>query len=457
MRRRRLSGAGLGIVLVAVAVAVASTTSPGPGRSAIHSPSTNVVASAHIGDAVELTARTSGTVVAPGSQSAADEAAVAKAEEEFSLQILQQLATGSATSDSNQLISPFSLSEALAMTLLAARGDTASQIAHVLHVGKISSDEQAEGWNALDTDVVKAAVDDHLSLRDANSIWTQTGFPVKSAFLSALNREFGAGVWQTNFAHSPTAAVASINAWVSQATKGLIPSLLNSGDTPSSTAAVLLNAVLFEAQWATQLTSTTTAPFYSPGGTEQTTFLSPPAALSGFKASVGDGLDAVELPFWNGSFDHMPGRFAALIVMPTKGSLAQFIGSLNVSGLDKIVNGLADKQIGLEVPQIKVDSDLQLAPALEAMGMPIAFGAAADLSGFSSVATQISEVKQQATLSVTKWGTVAAAATAVVIEPTDAAILTPVNIDRPFLFLIRDTKTGAILFESAVNNPAAGS
>jgi serpin B len=143
--------------------------------------------------------------------------------------------------------------------------------------------------------------------------------------------------------------------------------------------------------------------------------------------------------------------------MPTSGSLTQFVNGLDATGLDRIVGGMTDQSLVPQIPECKIGSTLELVPALEALGVKDAFGPSADFSGLSSIATQISEVKQQATLRISKWGTVAAAATAAVFEPTAAHLTQQVIFNRPFLFLIRDTKTGAILFESAVNNPSVQS
>jgi serpin B len=92
---------------------------------------------------------------------------------------------------------------------------------------------------------------------------------------------------------------------------------------------------------------------------------------------------------------------------------------------------------------------------MQSLGVQDAFGLDADLSGFSPISTYIAEIKQKATLDVTKWGTVATAATAIGMEETSSITVSPaLNFDRPYLFLIRDTQTGTVLFMSAVYNPS---
>jgi serpin B len=174
-------------------------------------------------------------------------------------------------------------------------------------------------------------------------------------------------------------------------------------------------------------------------------------------ASIGSGLDAVELPYWNGAQnERAPGRYAAMFLMPTSGSLAQFVATLDSSTLHQITNGLSEQPVDLEIPAVNISSTLDLSSTLSSMGMSDAFGPAADFSGMTKLATQLSEVKQKATLHVTKYGTVASAATAVVGIASAAMRSTPITFNRPFVFLVRDTQTGAILFESAVNDPEGG-
>ena len=325
-RRRVGASAGAAVVLVIV-IAVTSVAIVGPsssrGNSTQAGATNHTGVTNHIDSAVELTSLVQQTTTL----NSAAEAKVAQAEEEFSLKILGQLVTRS--SSANQLVSPFSLSEALAMALLGARGQTATQIAQALGLSKLSQSEQALGWASLDEDLVGAATHDHIGFEDANSAWTQKGFPIEPDFLKNLKSEFGAGVWQTDFDNDPTSAIRSVNAWVSQETDGQIPSLLQPSDIPPTTAAVLLNAVLFEAQWAAQLTNTSSGVFHAPGGDVAATFMSPSVDDVNYLSSFGPDLDALQLPYWNGTGqqgNRPTSRYAALLLMPTSGSLSQVRG-----------------------------------------------------------------------------------------------------------------------------------
>jgi serpin B len=431
-----LAAAGIALAIILTTVLTATPK----GRSSA------IGVAARVGGAYELAALDG--VTTPAS-SGADEQAVALGEEGFGLNVLRSLVDDSPTS--NNLVSPLSLAAALAMAGIGTRGQTAAQLDDALLLGGLRDSARARGWTQLQADLAAGAEGDRVAFDDANSIWAQTNFPVRDAFLRSIEQEFSAGVWFANFEGQPNAAVQAVNGWVSNATKRHITSLLQPSDVAQA-AAILLNAVYFKARWASPFATTASGTFYGPNGNATVNYLvHEDASLA---VAVGGGLDAVQLPYWNGS-QGTPGRYAALVLMPTSGSLAQFVGGLNVASLNSIVQRLSPEGVDLQLPAFNLSSSVQLIPTLESLGVTDAFSDGADFSGFSRIPTTISEVKQDATLDVTKWGTVATAATGVVLTPTAVEVSHAVTIDRPFVFLVRDTTTGAILFASAESNPAA--
>jgi serpin B len=448
--RRRLGRAGyrvetLGFAALIVAIAIAlATLTPGPAASARGTGGIGI--GARFAGAEELTSFDRPLVVAPGGGS---ERVVALGEQGFGLGVLRQLVDED--NSGNVVVSPFSLEAALVMAELGAHGATASELTTALGLSGLSAAAEAEGWAGLEEDLTAGARADHVALEQASSIWAEEGFPIRARFLAALARQFDAGVWRAQFQSNPSAAVHAVNQWVSNATHGRITSLLQPSDV-QDVAALLLNAVSFKAKWASPFTSSAAGSFLAPTGPVSATYLSGASQFLG--ATDGPGYDAVQLPYQSGSTD-TSGRYAALLVMPTSGSLNRFVDHLDTSELRTIVQGLKGREVDVTIPKLKLDSSLQLEPALKALGVTDAFGPGADFSGLSPVPTMISEVKQDAMLDVTKWGTVASAATVVVIVPSSvAARPLELRFDRPFLFLVRDTQTGTLLFASAVNSPS---
>lgn len=439
-RWRKSWALGLLVGGLALAIVLATVVSPAtsPRRTAVGIGS-------RIGAAYELTALTRPETFAADT---AQERAIARAEETFGLNVLRDLVRSGGTG--NELLSPLSLAEALTMANVGARGETSAQLTDGLALGGLSRSEQLEGLGRLQADLANAATDDHVVLSDANSIWAQTGFPVRSSFLTALERDLGAGVWLANFSGDPDAAVRSVNEWVGDATHRHISSLLGPNDVAHA-AAVLLNAVFFKARWATAFDGTTNAPFYGPSGTDTVRYLVNDD--ESLMASFGHGLDAVQLPYWSGT-QGLAGRYAALLLMPASGSLPAFVDALTPSSLSSIVSGLTPQGVNLRVPALKLASSQQLVPTLESLGITDAFNSGADFAGFSRVPTMISEVKQDATLALTRWGTIASAATGVVITPTAVEVAHRLVVNHPFCLVVRDTQTGAILFASVVNDPS---
>jgi serpin B len=328
-----------------------------------------------------------------------------------------------------------------------ARGQTRSQISTALQAAALSTADQNAGLAGLTDELAAAARDAGIALESANSVWQQTGFQIRKQFLADLATYYRAGVWQADFDGHNADALAAINQWTREHTHGKIRKLFDSLDP--STVLVLANAVYFHAAWSTPFDGHVTTPgtFTTDAGKRV------PAKFmigrDGVSSGAGTGYEAIGLPYSGG-------RFAALAVMPTTGSVADFAADLTPTKIDSIATAL---RLGEEValPRFTTTSKIDLVPVLATLGMREAFTPDADLSGLSpACGCQVDQVLQRVYLGVGEKGTTAAAVTGISVIPTSTlGGLPPFRLDHPFLFLIRDTETGAILFASKIDDPTA--
>ena len=439
IRRRRRWVIGAGVVLVAAVTAALTLTSGSGGvapQARLHG---SVHTGARIAGAVQLVANTA--PVTSADRSSVD--AVTAAEQRLSIAFLQKVADGS-----NVAVSPASLYLALGMLQNGARGETESEIAHALQASGISTADQNAGLAGLMADLDAAAAKDGITLDSANSLWQQRGFDVRPAFLRALAAYYRAGIWQVDYRHDMSGALDAINKWTSDNTHGKITKLFDPGSLdPLTTVLVLANAIYFHADWQTPFDKAETedATFTTADGKRVTTkFMSGGPGL--LAAATGD-YQAVQLPYRGG-------RFAALAVMPTKQSLPDFVGSLNPADIASIASGL-HAGLSVSLPRFTTTSTIDLNRVLSSLGMAGAFSDGADFSGLSGVPTKIEQAIQRVYLQVGEKGTTAAAVTGIAMQPLSATVGPEVVLDHPFLFLVRDTETGAILFASEVQDPAS--
>ena len=382
--------------------------------------------------------------------SAADVQASAAAGNALTLDLLQQLAASQP--DSNFVDSAYSLATALAMLELGAEGDTQTQIATVLHSAGVSSELQAAAWKQLDASLLATAQTDGISLDVANAIWLQQGLPFDATFLNTLVRNFSAPSSQVDFQGDPQGAANLINQWVSSATDGMIPSVVSPQDV-QSLKLVLADAIYFDAHWEYQFDPDSTAPgpFFLPDGSQVSAQMMYGELLT-LPSYIGDGVTAVEMPY-------VGGHFAADVIMPTSEPLADFVASLTPATLTGIEQDLTSTEyVDLTLPKFDISSQESLIPMLQALGMQDAFDGAADFSGIDgSRDIQVGLLEQKAIMNVDEVGTTAAAATIVGGMGGGGPLppITYVTINHPFLFVIRDTVTGAIVFTAQVVDPTA--
>ena len=358
----------------------------------------------------------------------------------------------------NAALSPASLSLALGMTYFGARGETAAEMKKVLH---LDGDDAALGrayasWIRSWLSKVRSGVE----LETANRLFVEATLTVEPAYLEFTRARFAASPQQLPLSSDSEVARAFINAWVEGVTHRKIVGLLPVGSVTADTRLALVNALYFKARWmdAFREAATRDADFSSFGGEPMKV---PTMHASGsYRYADVDLAQVLELPYEGG-------EFAMGFVLPKKtNGLAEVERLLDAKTLDAWTTKLAVADVVVALPRFKVApvKSLELKPALVALGMPIAFDPErVDLTGISFHARPeerlvIAEVFHKTYVAVDEHGTEAAAATAVVIvkggaSPTSGAPPKTFIADHPFLFYVRDTATGVLLFFGRVSDP----
>ena len=384
------------------------------------------------------------------SVSQADLALLVEGNNAFALDLYQALKG----TDGNLFFSPYSISLALAMTYAGARESTAEQMAGTLHY-TLPQDRLHPAFNGLDQELsgrgqgAKGKDGQGFRLNIVNAIWGQKGYPFLAQYLDLLAEDYGTGLRTLDFRTAPDNSRITINKWVSDQTEQRIKDLIPAGAIDAMTRLVLTNAIYFNAAWANNFEKNATQPddfHLADGSTIRVPMMRQTESLG---YAVGDGYRAVTLPY--------DGRELEMIVLlPEQGKFAQFEKSLDAGKVASIINGITLKQVALSLPSYKYESEFSLGKILAAMGMPIAFSGQADFSGMTgNRELSISEVVHKAFVAVDESGTEAAAATAVIMRATAMPVMPlEVKVDRPFVFLIRDIKTGSVIFVGRVINPA---
>jgi serpin B len=353
----------------------------------------------------------------------------------------------------NLVLSPDSVAAALAMTGAGGVGRTAGEIARTLHLkGPIAFAAVGDLQRAIAAGQAAAAVGDSEppTLEIANGLFLQQGLRFAPAFLSGAQQRFGAAPETVDFAGNPTGALEAINGWVSERTKGLIPRILDS--LPEKMALALANAVYLDADWEYPFKKSKTRPgaFHRTAGEVEVDFMHQTESL---RYGAGPGYRAVALPYRSSTL-------SLLVMLPVRQQLGVLQHRLDGTSLARIARHLSAMPVDLSLPRFHLNTDAELTGALKRLGMSTAFSEAADFSRITTaVPLKIAFVKHAADFTLDEAGTVAAAATVVGVTvksaprpPHDAITF---NANRPFLFFLRDDRTGAVLFAGRLTDPAS--
>jgi serpin B len=353
----------------------------------------------------------------------------------------------------NAIVSPYGVSDVMMMVDVGAAGRTATQIQKGMLLPGSGSAE-ASAYAGLACALQSDGSSDGQALDVANALWGQQGVSFQTAFVDVLSQGYGAPLQTVDFASDPTGATTAVNAWVSQATQRNITGLLGPADVTPRTRLVLVNALYFKGTWATGFDPSMTAPaaFTLPdGSTANVTTMRGTIQVSVHSDTT---LLVVELPYEGGAL-----AMDILMPEPQPGDLAGFERTLtSPSLLQALIASLGAPEWDIvHLPKFSFPTRVELGPVLQGMGITDAFmDGVADFSGMDGTRNlSLGAVVQEARIEVDEQGTVAAAGTGVTVCGGCLVVTSPpvVQIDRPFVFLIRDTRTAAILFMGQVVNP----
>jgi len=382
---------------------------------------------------------------------ASDVAVVTDAGNRFALALYARLRA----EPGNFFFSPESISTALAMTATGARGQTLDQMATTLGLRPdqpIRPDWIARAFGAALAPLRADGPSSGYELSVANSLWGQRAYGFLPDYLAVLKTSFGAGLQEVDFAADAEGARRTINAWAEKETREKIKDLIPPGVLDPQTRLVLANAIYFKGEWVHKFKPIWTADIdFSVSADKKVTAPIMNQTARFQYADAGD-FQALALPYRGD-------RLAMMVLLPKKkDGLAEFEQALSVERLAECLVRMQWKEVRVWLPRLNTTRAFMLSKTLAAMGMPLAFRSGqADFSGANGGKEPlwIAEVIHKAFVDVNEEGTEAAAATAVVKPGAKIETEEPITFraDHPFAFLIRDMKTGAILFMGRVVNP----
>lgn len=352
--------------------------------------------------------------------------------------------------EGNLFLSPYSISTALAMTYGGAHGVTATQMAETLHF-TLPQAEMHPAFAALQADLDAVQEKGKVKLAVANSLWPQKESTFLPDYLELCKKHYGTSITPVDFKGNTEGARKTINSWVEDKTNQKIQNLFKPGVLVPLTRLVLVNAIYFKGDWANPFKKEATkpAPFHLADGKEMET----PTMFqkANFKYGETDDAQLLEMPYAGNDL-------TMLIVLPRKADgLPALEEKLSTSNLAAWMKAMRSQMTHVWLPKFKTTSEFSLNKTLIDLGMKDAFSQAADFSGMNGNKDLfIGAVVHKAFVDVNEEGTEAAAATGVAMMMKSAHREPPPAIfraDKPFLFAIRDAKSGSILFLGRIMDP----
>jgi len=346
----------------------------------------------------------------------------------------------------NIMISPFSITSALSMTLNGATGETFEAMRKTLGLEQKTLEQINNTYLKLMTEMVP--VDKRVVVEIANSVWVEKRLIVKQPFITELQKSYKAEARDIDVTNPD--AVNIVNGWIAEKTHDKITDMLDKLDP--DLAMLLINAVYFNGKWRYRFDKAETKeePFYSTPSVSKTVPMM--HQTENLKAVKRNNLTIAEIPYGQGNY-------TMVVVLPDENvTTSDVANSLTPSMWQEWMGLLAENthKVDLSIPRFKYMYKRLLNDDLIGLGMGIAFTDFANFDNISDQGLKISRVLHQTFIDTNEEGTEAAAATVVEIVFTTASptpLVVKVTLDHPFLYFIRETSTGTVLFMGRVSDP----
>ncbi|XP_048832360.1 serpin B6-like isoform X7 [Brienomyrus brachyistius] len=365
----------------------------------------------------------------------------------FSLDLFTKI---SSSNKGNVIFSPFSLSSALAMVYLGARGDTAAQMAQTHHFHKAEEDVHI-GFSQLLSLLNKPGAPYSLSI--ANRLFGEQSYQFVEKFLTDSKKHYQAELEPVNFRSGAEAARVNINTWVEKQTNAKIKNLLTPGMLDHLTRLVLVNAIYFKGNWQKKFdpANTREMPFKTNKNDSVPVMMMEKKAKFGFTFIPEAKCQVLEMPY-------VDDELSMLIMLPNEvNGLEELEQKLTYENFTEWTrpNMMRIQEVIVSLPKFKLEETYDMNQVLSSMGMVDAFDELkCDFSGMSPDNDLVlSKVVHKAFVEVNEEGTEAAAATAAIMMLRCAMIPARFTADHPFLFFIRHNPTKSILFYGRFSSP----
>jgi serpin B len=346
----------------------------------------------------------------------------------------------------NVFFSPYSISSALAMTYTGAEGTTQQEMQKVFGFAN-DKQSQAEAFHMLNKHL-DTLNDKTIELNVANSLWYQDNYDFLDEFLNINKKYYQAGIKKVDFRSNHPEARKQINQWVEGETNEKIRDLIKEGTLSPSVRMVLANAIYFNGKWAYPFDKSQTRPemFYmNENNRKRVLFMHRSVSVKYYEDELAQ---VVELPYSGKDLSMM-------IMLPQEVSgIHKLEQKLDTGLYNEYQESMFSKKVDLWLPRFRVETQYNLNQPLKDLGMNSAFSGDADFSGMTgNKELFISDVAHKAFVEVSEEGTEAAAATGAVMSKTSLVKKVEFRADHPFIYLIKDNRTGSILFMGRLYEP----